>query len=67
MRSRRHRISWDKRGSLGQEAPLVSARSVVVQHCPPAPSTWLGQQPPSGGRDILLYKVGFLITFGIFK
>lgn len=52
-----------------QESRLVSARSPGCPALSPAPSFWLSQQLLCGWgcRNILLYKMGSLITFGTFK
>lgn len=62
----RPRGTWDLLGkeSLGQEAPLVSARSLV---CHLHLALGWASSPSNGGRDILLYKVGSLMKFGTFK
>lgn len=62
--------TWDllgEVGSLGEEAPLGSAGTWLSSTAHRHSALGWASSLPSGGRNILLYKMGSLITFGTFN
>lgn len=67
MGPRRHGISWEKRGPWVRRFCQCQPRAWRSGTVPLHPALGWASSPSSWGWNILLYKMGSLITFGTFN